>query len=628
MLLKRFAGVFIFILWSFASFAQNIIFSAEAASDKVGLLDQFQVDFTLKNISGVDDFERPSFTGFRILGGPVQSIQIINGRSSITLSYYLQALKKGTLQITPAQAVVNGRVYKSNPIQITVVDGSVAAQSQRAQRSNPNQRYAPGEDDDPLAEADQMMRQMMEDQDRLMREMERRRQELMKQYQQQYGSSPSQSLSSGDISKNLYIKAEADNTHPYVGQQINVNYKVYFRIPIDAGYITKLPSLNGFWSEDFQISQSPQPKIEYVNGVPFQTLLIKKTAVFPQKIGDLELDPATAECETPYGKMSIASSPVDIHVKPLPTTNQPAGFTGAVGNFNAVASLDKTNLTTDDVGTFTFTVSGGGNIKLIDNPVIDFPNGLGIYDPQISDTITSRSPNLIGKKTFTYNFNPQNPGDYTIPAISFSYFDAAGNSYKTITTQPYKITVTEGKHYRDNLAKNKSLPGDIHNIITTPLVSKTPSQPLLKKAWYWSMYGFPVLAFLGLIAYRRRQDDMANNAAYYKTQKANKVAWKRLATARRLLPNNEHKDFYEEISKAVWLYLSDKLSIPISNLSKENIAYSLQAKGVRGTLISRTEQLISECEMALYSPSGSKQQRVDMLKDAGDVIGEYESVLK
>lgn len=618
--------------FSWTIFAQEIIFSADASSSKVGLQDRLQVNYSIKNVSGVDDFERPAFSGFRILGGPIQSFRNINGRSSMSVSYVLQPVRKGIISIPAATATINGTSYSSNALRIEVVDGSLA------QQNAPRRRQPSADDffgdnnnsDDPFAQMDQMMQQMMQDQQKLIEEMQKRQQAMMQQYQRQYGNGMANNLplTPEDISKNLFIIVTADNTHPYLGQQVNVSYKVCSRMEISSGYITKLPSLNGFWSEDYDIPKNPQAKIEYINGVPFQTLLIKKTAVFPQQTGTLELDPATATCVLPYyGNIDIASKPVSIHVKSLPD-NHPESFTGAVGRFSVDATLDKQELTTDDAATFTFRVSGSGNIKLIDQPHITFPEGLGVFDPQITDTITSRNPVLQGAKIFRYSFNPQYAGTYTIPAVEFSYFDAAAGQYKTLQTRPFTIEVKEGKNAPHTIAGTNKGQRDIAGIINDPYRPASASVPVITKAWYWSMYGLPTLAFIGLIAYRRRQQDLVKNAAVYKIQKANKVAWKRLALARKLLTATAHTEFYEAISKAVWLYLSDKLVIPLAALSKDNIAHQLQSKQAPEELIERTLQLLSECEMALYSPSGGREQRVDILRSAGDLIGDFESILK
>jgi hypothetical protein len=325
--------------------------------------------------------------------------------------------------------------------------------------------------------------------------------------------------------------------------------------------------------------------------------------------------------------VKLSSAPVKINVKPLPPDNQPASFTGAVGNFTVSASIDKTALSTDDAATLTFKITGSGNLKLIGAPKVNFPAELGVYDPQVADTITSRNPAITGNKIFTYSMNPQAPGDFVIPSIAFAYYDAATGTYKEQKTAPIKVHVTKGKNYTGNIAGRKTLPGDIHDIYRAK-IEMGNNTPLVSKFWYWLLYIIGIAVVTVLLFLNRRKEEYEGNQALFKNKKANKVAWKRLATARKLLPQQQHKEFYEEISKAIWLYLSDKLSIPLSRLSKDTISIELENKNVPIAQIDRVKRLVLECEMALYSPSGGQQQRRHTLDEAAGTIGELETVLK
>jgi hypothetical protein len=326
-------------------------------------------------------------------------------------------------------------------------------------------------------------------------------------------------------------------------------------------------------------------------------------------------------------QVKLSSTPVKINVLPLPLDKQPSSFTGAVGNFAVSAQLDKNSLSTDDAATFTFTIKGSGNLKLIGNPKIDFPTELGVYEPQITDTITSRNPAITGSKIFAYNMNPQTPGDYVIPSIKFSYYDAETGTYKESATTPIKVHVTKGKHYNPNVAKAAALT-DIQDINKTAFVPDNVNGPIAAKSWYWILYGIGLAGLIALLLRRKQEEMYESNQALFKNKKANKIAWKRLAEARKLLPQQQHKAFYEEISKAIWLYLSDKLNISLSHLSKETMEDELEAKQVPIAQINRVKSLVLECEMALYSPSGGQQQRQHTLDEAAGTIGELETVLK
>lgn len=654
MIKKGFVWALLMLVCSLPAIAQEMVFSAQANVQKTGIKDQFQVTYVLTNAQGASDFRPPTFPGCSIAGGPYQSnsssTTIINGQmkqsASVNITYVLVANKTGVITIPPAKVSYNGKDITSNTVSIQVVPGSLA--QQRQQRMNPY-----GEDDDPFA-----MRQFQQMLQQQMQQQRARRQQAMQQQ-----NSNLEEMSEKNIGKNIFIKVEVDKTNPYVGEQITASYKLYTRLAMSVN-LTQLPSLNGFWSQDFQIPNPPKPREEIVNGQRYQVFLLKKSALFPQQDGTLELDAAKAEgmvrviqqvkgrnpfaddqafgsffMDDPFFNddmfsgynykdvaVKLSSQPVKINVRPLPPANQPPSFTGAVGNFTVKATLDKNSLSTDDAATLTFTVSGSGNLKLIGNPKIGFPAELGVYDPQITDTITGRNPAITGSKIFAYSMNPQTPGDYVIPSIPFSYYDPASGGYKTINTQPLSIHVTKGKHYTAAVA-DKRLPGDIHDIDKNSLALNSGA-PLVRRTWYWMLY---LLGFAGLILMlvrRKRQDVYAGNQALFRNKKANKVAWKRLATARRLLPQQQHKEFYEEVSKAIWLYLSDKLVIPLSHLSKDNVALELEHKQVPVAQIDRVKRLVLECEMALYSPSGGQQQRQHTLDEAAGLIGELENVLK
>lgn len=662
---KSFLWILVFAFLHFSALAQEMSFSAQASATQVGTKDQFQVTFTLTSSDGARvSFKAPSFSGFSIVGGPYQenrqNFSNVNGQmsrtSTLLITYVLSANKAGSLTIDPATVSYNGREIASNSLKINAVSGSIARQQQRRQGYDP----WGDEEDDPFA---QQIQQMRRAQQQMMQQMSQAQQSRRQQAQQQ--NSQLESMSEKNLNKNIFIKVQVDKTNPHVGEQITASYKLYTRLAMSVG-LTALPSLNGFWAQDFEIPNPPKPTEEVINGERYQVFLLKKTALFPQQDGTLTLDAAkadgvvrvveTVKGQNPYAndpfasffmddpffnqdmfngynykdvKVSLSSTPVKINVQPLPLAKQPESFTGAVGNFTVSAALDKTTLSTDDAATFTFTIKGSGNLKLIGNPKITFPADLGVYEPQTTDTITSRNPAITGSKVFTYSMNPQTPGDYTIPSVQFSYYDAASGTYKEMQTQPIKVHVTKGKHYNPNVAKSVGIPTDIHDINKGVFVPQTGgSQPLVAQFWYWGLYVLGLGALVVLLLRKRQSDIYEGNQALFKNKKANKIAWKRLAAARKLLPQKEHKAFYEEVSKAIWLYLSDKLSIPLSHLSKETMEEELLSKNVPVTQVEHVKQLVLECEMALYSPSGGQQQRQQTLDEAAAIIGELETVLK
>lgn len=619
------------------SFAQEVSITAQINTPQAGVEDYFQLTYSIHNAQNIGDFTPPSFKGFQVIGAPSQSsssqISIVNGkRTSATtynINFILKADKVGNYTFAPATVEVDGKKLSSNTVSIEIVKGTI----QRQQQQN-----------DPFSG------------------FWGRRQQPAQQQQPQDAPEP---INKAELEKLVFIKVEVDKREAYVGEQITTSYKLYTSLPMSVS-LSQLPSLNGFWSEDFNIPKVPKPTEEIINGKKFQVFLLKKSALFPQQAGNLILDEAKAEgvvrilrktkgrhpfADDPFFSffmddpffdnnifsrhsyedvpVKLSSKPTVIKVKPLPTNNQPEHFTGGVGQFELKAQLDKDSITTDEAATLTLTISGSGNFKLMGNPIVHFPEALGVFDPEVKDTILSRNPSITGKKTLTYNINPQEPGVYEFGPINFSYYDVQSNSYKTLKNESYKINVQPGVIYKKNNNGNAiTASGDINELFLNAPNWYQPSRGWISSYLYWFLYLLPLFLF-GFLWYRKKQNDFyENNAALLKNKKANKIAWKRLSTARQLLQNGNQKDFYEAISKAIWLYLSDKLSIPISELSKENIGNELTHKNIDNTTIDQIKTLINDCEIALYSPLGAGSQKQKTLDQATSLISGLEIALK
>lgn len=636
-------------------FAQNVVFTAAVSANKVGLQDQFQIQYTVQDADDLQTAGAPeSITkDFNILGGPYMGqstqVNIVNGKmtqsKSISITYVLQPKRTGNITIAPGVAKDGaGHTYLSNSITIQAVQGSVA-------QAQPQRRYDPFEDDPFEA---------------IMRQRQRQLQALRQQMAQPQQPQEAPVASQEDINKNLFIKVVVDKNKVHLGEQITASYKLYARLPMNVS-ISKLPSLNGFWTQDFEMPKGNiTPTEEIIDGKKYQVFTLKKSALFPQQAGTLELDPAEAEgvarimqkaqrrdpFDDPFfqgfgslmmsdpffnddifGGMSyrdvkvhLKSSPIKITVMPLPETGKPAEFGNAVGTFTITGKVDKTEVTTDDVLNLKLTITGSGNLKLIEAPMLHLPNGLDSYDPIMTDTITGRSTTISGSKVITYSIQPNTPGDYVIPAIPFSYFNPQSGTYVTLQTQPVKVHVTKGKGYKATIAKNTSLT-DIHNIDKQPLGSLSfSSKPLFLKANYWAMYAVSFLLFIGAVAWRRREEELSRDTILLRNKRANKIALKRLVTAKKLLQQNKKGPFYEEISKAIWLYLSDKMSIPLSELSREKAMETLVNKKVPVYLQQRMENVLNECETALYAGAGGSQQMNKTYTEAVDVISKLEEI--
>ena len=654
------------------AWAQNVVFSGTASAGKIGIKDAVQVQYTIRDAQNLQSISTISTPDFATIQGPYQSqssnTQIIGNKlvqsQSFTLTYVLQPRHEGTFTIPPVVAKdAEGHSYQSNPITIQVVPGTMQQQQQR----RPAVRDPFSQDDDIFA----MMQRMQQMQQQQMQQMQRRGQQQQQPQQQAQNQAQQKqqdaAVNDEEFKKDLFIQVVVDKSKVHVGEQITTSYKLYSRIPMQMA-ISKLPSLNGFWTQDFDIPKQAKPTEEMLNGKRYQVFLLKKSALFPQETGTLELDPAEAkgmarimqqvrrrmsDMFDPFGagtlmmndpvfnnsfynamaykdvEVHLKSTPVKITVTALPEKDKPAHYGGAVGNFTISAKIDKQELTTDDVANLTLNITGSGNLKLIEAPKPVLPNGLNTYDPQIVDTITGRSTTISGHKIISYVITPQTPGDYDIPAIPFTYYNPQTGAYVTDQTQPFKIHVKPGKNYAPNrVAGNSASLKDIHDISKQPLDNLVlNSRPLLFRGSYWSLYALPLLAFFGIIAWKRRDEELAKDTSLLRKKRANKVALQRLVTAKKLLQEQNKKPFYEEVSKAIWLYLSDKLSIPLSALSRDTAAEAMNSRNVPAGIQKNLEDVIWECETALYASGGSKQM-AHTYEEAIKVISDLEDVFK
>ena len=643
------------------SWGQTVVFTASVSASRMGLEDQVQLTYTIQNPHDLVSVgpEGDSFRDFVVVAGPSQhqSSQVsiagnqVRQSVSLNITYLLQPRKTGTLTIPAGIAKdAAGNSFSSNTIQVEVVKGSLAGSQPR--------NHDPFADDPFFQDPFAAIRQ--------------RRQQPQQQRRQEQPAAQAT-----DISKDLFIRVHVDKSRVHVGEQITTSYKLYARVPMNMS-ISKLPSLNGFWTQDFQLPKNQKPVEEIVDGKKFQVFTLKKSALFPQQAGTLTLDPAEAEGvariiqqvrqRNPFADMfdndpffqqafggslmmndpffndnffntlaykdvpvHLKSTPVQITVTALPESGKPADFGGAVGSFTIAAKMDKTELTTDDVANLTVTIAGSGNLKLIQAPVLHLPNGLDSYDPRILDTITGRTTTISGSKIITYPVAVHTPGDYELPGIAFSYYNPQSNSYTTLRTRPIRLHVTPGRNYNPGLARNNAAAlNDIHDIERAPLPRHDAGmkKPVVYTVTYWSMYGLPLLAFLAFAAYRKREDELSRDIAQLKRRKASKVALKRLAAARKHLQQEQQKPCYEEISKAVWLYLSDKLNIPLAALSRERATAALAARQVPADLMGQAMAVVDACETALYTPSGGSRRMQEVYRQAVQVISSLEENFK
>ncbi len=570
------------------SFAQQA--SARVSNSTVQVGQSFVLEYTIEGKFEKYEINKSLFKDFEILNGPFSSTMssvVVNGRklnhiSKFSIQYEIAAKKAGNLNI-PAINITNakGGTVRSNTVSIKVV----GAQAQEPNQKEPLQVYA-------------------------------------------------EDLTADKIDQNLFIIAEVDKTNPYVGEQVNVTYKLFTILHMSMSPTSK-PQLNGFWAYDEDIPENSEPHQENYKGRRYNVFILRKTALFPQQSGNLTIDPVKASgwvlVKEPdfWGSYQdvrvnkeVQSKPVSISVKALPAFD--GHFSGGVGQLAIAQKLNKTNYTTDDLIQLTLTINGNGNLGLIAAPSIELPQGLSTIAPEIEDEVSEIMPKLLGYRQFTYNISAEAAGDYTIPPIAFSYYDDKEQRYQTLYTAPTTIHISEGKRSVADANATEDVSGlkDILPIKTKLPGFAAPTGFVLYEWYYWLLFLLPIIVVVFAVQNARKKKQNAQNSP--DKMAANTVAAQRLAAARAALTSGQHTAFFEETSKAIWLYLSEQLNIPLSHLKKDSLQNALSEKAIDAALIQKTLNQIEACEMALYTPLHMQEQE-QVLTNAENIIAQFET---
>lgn len=595
--MRRFIPIVLFIGLALSVWADDVQFKAQAPAQVI-VGRPFQLTYTVNQRSR--DLRAPEFTDFDVLAGPYtstsSSTSFVNGHRTSsftqTYTYTLMAQRAGTFTIGPATVKVDGENIQSNGVRITVLpeDEQQAAQSnssqsgQTAKRSNSSQNGQTGE--------------------------------------------------AGQVSsENIFVRTIASKTRVHEQEALLITYKLYFA-NVDVAQLTnntKLPEFTGFLKQDLEQGEI-QTELEHYNGRNYQTAVLYRTVLYPQHSGDIKIDPARFEAVlrvqtqqrvrsifddffgsyTNVTKMLTAPG-VIVHVASLPS-GKPAGFSGGVGRFNLTPSISQTELQANEAVTIKLDITGAGNMKLIKTPAIDWPEGFEPYDPKVTNDFRTTTSGVSGTKSIEYLAIPRSAGEYTIPAVQFSYFDIDQKAYKTLSTPEYTIRVKRGAgEHADNSNSNpvvsytqkediKQLGTDIRYIDTKPL-KENKAYRVQNTKYIWLWYVIPLIVTFILLLILRKQIKEAADITRVRYKRANKVAQKRLKAAAAALKANDQNTFYAAIESAAWTYLSDRLSIPTADLNKDNIASILRQKGVSETLIAEAKNVLSTAEFARYAPS-------------------------
>lgn len=581
-----------------------------SAPDVVAVGDQFRLTYTVTT-QKVKDFRAPgNISGFDILMGPSQSqqssTQIINGKrtstSSITYTYILLANEEGTFTIPGATIEVNGERLISNSITVKVIPEDKTAATGKNAQSSDSRKSEP------------------------------------------------KAISNDD----LFITATVNKNNVYEQEPLTLTFKIYSAVDL-RGLDGNLPDFTGFHSQEIELSNRKWG-LEHYKGRNYQSTIYRQFVLFPQQVGELTIEPVRFDAVVaqvirsidPFDaffnggsnmvsiKKTLHTPKITINVKPLPS-GKPEGFTGGVGQFSISSSINDTDIKANDALTLKLVISGTGNMKLLSNPEVKFPEDFEIYDPKVNNQVRLTNEGLTGNRVIEYLAIPRHGGTYKIPEVKFSYFDTKSKSYKTLTTQSYTINVekSEGTGTASQMIADFTNKEDIKvlgediRFIKLNHVKLHPRDEFFFGSWkYWAFYLISSMAFIILLVVYRKQLIESANVAKRREKRANKVAVRQLKAAGKLMQNNQKEEFYDETLRALWGYVSNKLTIPVSKLSKDNVEQELTSYGVADDLIKEFIDTLNACEFARYAPGDQGQAMDNVYTAAMTIISKMENSIK
>ncbi|MDL2241344.1 BatD family protein [Bacteroidales bacterium OttesenSCG-928-L03] len=592
--------------------AQNITFKGSAPGAVVAN-ERFQVNYTIQTAGETArDIRVPDVDGLNQLYGPVNTGTSMSSYSSggqtvvqmsTTYTYTYLAPATGSFTIPPASIKVGNSNYKSNEIKIDVV-----ASSNAIPKNNPQQNNNQGS-----------------------------------------GSSNQASVGQDEI----FMRMHVSKRNVYENEGFLVTFKLYSRYSNVGFSNMQFPNFEGFITHEIEQAASKEWNLEAHNNTQYYTAILKQYIVFPIKSGKVSIESGKYEVEiakrvatnsisffdpiftTQTVKRNLTTAATAIDVEPLPA-GKPASFTGAVGDYSMKTTVTPEELKTDEVVTVKVSLSGSGNIKFLKNPVVTFPNDFDRLDPKVSESAKTTTAGVTGSKSIEYYGLPRYPGTYTIPNVEFSYFDPKSKTYKTLSSGSHTIKVEQGEGGATtgttivsgtNKEDVKYLGQDIRHI-------KTGNVSFHKGSYFWGSIGYwlwfilPAVLFIAFFIVNRKQAKQNANLALTRTKKANKVAAKRLKLANKYLKEDNKDAFYEEISKAVWGYLGDKLNMPAASLTKDNVESELNGKQVDETLIKDFINILNTAEFARFAPSGGHEAMDELYRSAVKTIDKMEGTIK
>ena len=587
--MKKILSILFICCITISAFAEEAVEFTASAPSKVIAGKPFQLSYTV-NQRG-KDLRAPEFENFDFIAGPYtsqsSSTSFVNGKRTSTFTmiytYTLKAENEGTYTIPPATIKVDGTQYTSNGVRITVLPPDKVDQSP----------------------------------------------------QNSGGSSPATQSPTADNNvggENIFMRTIVSKTKVHEQESILLTYKLYF-VNVDVAQLTnntRLPEFKGFLKQELEMGEI-QTELEHYNGRNYQTAVLYRALLFPQRGGDIKIDPAQFEAvlrvqnraqvrsifDDFFNSYTTVLKPLEspgitIHVESLPA-GKPAGFCGGVGQFSISSKISNTELQANEAITLTITIQGNGNMKLVKTPAVDWPEGFEVYDPKVTNNVKNTTAGTSGTKVIEYLAIPRAGGVYTVPPIQFAYYDTKEDAYRTLNTPEYVLNIAraQGEESVTGVVANyvnkediQQLGTDIRYIFTGQTPQKYTTSSLKYGSFlYWMCYLLPLIIAMTLFVVFRKKIKENADVTRVRYKKANKVAQRRLKTAEKLLQENKKESFYEEIERAAWTYLSDRLSIPTAQLNKENISQILREKGVEEQLIQMVNSVLTTAEFARYAPT-------------------------
>ena len=597
------------LLAAVASWASSPVSFEASAPLLVAAGENFRIEFTVNAEPERNSFEAPTFEGFQLVAGPVTSrgsnMYIVNGSMEKTeyhtYTYVLQGTAKGKYTIGSAAIAVEGKSYRTQPVTIEVVDEEGSQQPQ--------------------------------------------------------GSAAASGARSADKSigaNDLLMRLTVNKTDVFKGEPVVAALKLYKRVSLLGSEGAKFPSFNGFWTQELD-SENNMWQRETYDGRIYETLVVREYLLYPQQTGKLRIDPAemtvVAQIVVPGSsrgfdpffdqpdvmevRRKLTTAPVEINVKELPA-GAPSSFSGAVGRFTMEATPPASNFTANSAATYTVKISGTGNLPFVQAPTLSLPSSFELYDVKTTESLKNSLQGISGYRQFEYPFIARAEGEYDIPAVEFSYFDPAQLKYVTLSSRELALTIDpdasgglSGAPVIGGVSKEevKLLGQDIRFIKLGSAGLRPVRSVFVGSAGYWSCLALLLALFAGASIYLRKRIKEMQNVTLIRGKRANRVALQRFRAAAKYMDQNDQHGFYEEMLRALWGYMSDKLNIPVANLTKENVREELRKRNIAPETIQQFIDIIISCDEAQYSPMASAQMN-EVYAEGVNIISELESTLK